>query len=185
MRRRLWLALARVLILFLADCAIADSRGEAIASKLKASLPKSWVVIERRICVLPEGHYRGQTYDGERGEEILLQGVADVRVSWQATGGDWRSEIVGKEALRIYVMPPAYRQSPWRFFIPQRPVAAGLLSETESHKIYAYPSFIIVEKERLELIVKQAKAIRWPDSPERTGTLSWGSWRADILRLLN
>jgi hypothetical protein len=98
-----------MLIFFFANDAVADSTGAALASKLAASLPKSWVVTERRLGVLPEGHYWGQKYVGDRGEEILLQGVADVHVSWQDASGEWRSEVVGKEALKLYVMPSAYR----------------------------------------------------------------------------
>ena len=185
METRLWLVLASMLIFFFANDAVADSTGAALASKLAASLPKSWVVTERRLGVLPEGHYWGQKYVGYRGEEILLQGIADVHVSWQDASGEWRSEVVGKEALKLYVMPSVYRESLLRFFIPQRPVTARLLLETRSGKIYAHPSFRVIEKEKLERIVKQAKAIRWPDSPESTGVLSWGSWSADISRLLN
>lgn len=185
METRLWLVLASMLIFFFANDVMADSAGAALASKLAASLPKPWVVTERRLDVLPEGHYWGQKYVGDRGEEVLLQGVADVHVLWQDASGEWRNEVVGKEALKLYVMPLTYRESLLRFFIPQRPVTARLLVETQSVKIYAHPSFRIIEKEKLERIVKEAKAIRWPDSPESTGMLSWGTWSADISRLLN
>lgn len=161
-----------------------NSSAVALTAKLETVLPKSWSVAERKPGALPEGHYWGQEYNGVRGEEILLQGGADVHVSWQDGTGDWHSDVVGKEALKLYVMPSTYRESWLRFLIPKRPVAARLLVETPSFKVYAYPSFRITESEKLDQIVKQGKAIRWPDSPENTGSLSWGTWVTDILRTL-
>ena len=98
--------------------------------------------------------------------------------------GEWHTEVVGKEALRLYVMPPAYRESWFRFFVPKRPVSADLLFEGQAFKVYAYPSSVILENEKLDQIVKQGQAIRWPDSPKTTRTLSWSSWSEDIPRLL-
>jgi hypothetical protein len=140
--------------------------------------------VERNAGVLPEGHYWGQEYSGVRGEEILLQGVADVHVAWRDASGEWHSEAVGKEALKLYVMPHGYRESLLRFFILKRPMTARLLVETQSFRVYAHPSFRIIENEKLDRIVKQGKATRWPDSPENTGALSWGTWSSDIPKLL-
>lgn len=184
MRIRLWSVLAGVMISFMVEAIGANGATAALATKIEAALPKSWSVAERKSGVLPEGHYWGQEYSGVRGEELLLQGSADVHVSWQDAKGEWRSDVVGKEALKLYVMPSTYRESWLRFFIPKRPVSARLLVETESFKVYAHPSFRIVENEKLDRIVKQSSAIRWPDSPENTGSLSWGSWSADLPRVL-
>jgi hypothetical protein len=156
----------------------------SIATKIEAALPKPWAVVEQKSGALPEGHYWGQDYSGVRGEEILIQGGADVHVSWQDTKGEWHTEVVGKEALRLYVMPSTYRESLLRFFVPKRPVSARLLFDGQAVKVYAHPSFRILENEKLDRIVKQGKAIRWPDSPENTRMLSWGSWGDDIPRLL-
>jgi len=181
---RLWLILVGAMVSFLVEAASANSSTAALAMKIEAALPKSWSVAERKSGALPEGHYWGQEYSGARGEEILLQGSADVHVSWQDAKGEWHIDVVGKEALKLYVMPSTYRESLLRFFIPKRPVSARLLVETESFKVYAQPSFRIVENEKLDRIVKQAKEIRWPDSPRNTGSLSWGTWSADIPRML-
>lgn len=181
---RHWLVLVGAMVTVFVQANSASSSTAAVATRIEAALPKSWSVAERKSGVLPEGHYWGQEYSGTRGEELLLQGSADVHVSWQDAKGDWHSDVVGKEALKLYVMPSTYRESLLRFFIPKRPVSARLLVETESFKIYAHPSFRIVENEKLDRIVKQGKAIRWPDSPENTGLLSWGSWSADIPRVL-
>jgi hypothetical protein len=172
------------MVSFMVKAIGANGATAALATKIEAALPKSWSVAERKSGVLPEGHYWGQEYSGVRGEELLLQGSADVHVSWQDAKGEWRSDVVGKEALKLYVMPSTYRESWLRFFIPKRPVSARLLVETESFKVYAHPSFRIVENEKLDRIVKQSSAIRWPDSPENTGSLSWGSWSADLPRVL-
>lgn len=184
MRIRLWFVLAGAMASFLVEAVSANGAAAALATKIEAALPKSWSVAERKSGVLPEGHYWGQEYSGARGEEILLQGSADVHVSWQDAKGEWRSDVVGKEALKLYVMPSTYRESWLRFFIPKRPVSARLLMESESFKVYAHPSFRIIESEKLDRIVKRSNAIRWPDSPENTGSLTWGSWSADLPRML-
>lgn len=166
-----------------ASPASADA-GAAIVARMNDHLPKSWAVVERRPDTLPEGHYWGQNYRGIRGEEILIQGGADVHVMWQDTKGAWHTDAVGKDALKLYVMPSSYRESVLRFLIPKRPVAAPLLFEGQTFKVYANPSFRILERERLDRIVQQSTAIRWPDSPENTGSLSWRSWNDDIPQLL-
>lgn len=99
MRIRLWFVLAGAMASFLVEVVSANGAGAALATKIEAALPKSWSVAERKSDVLPEGHYWGQEYSGTRGEEILLQGSADVHVSWQDAKGEWRSDVVGKEAL--------------------------------------------------------------------------------------
>lgn len=161
------------------------SSGAVIEAKIEGALPKLWTVVERKTGSIPEGHYWGQEYSGVHGEEILIQGSADVHVLWQDSNGEWHTDAVGKEALKLYVMPSSYRESLLRFLIPKRPVTAPLLFEGQAFKVYAYPSFRILEKEKLDRIVKQGKAIRWPDSPENTQTLTWGSWGDDIRRLLD
>jgi hypothetical protein len=140
--------------------AIEANTAAVIATKIEAALPKPWAVVERKSGVLPEGHYWGQEYSGVRGEEILIQGGSDVHVSWQDTKGEWRTEAVGKEALKVYVMPSTYRESLFRFFIPKRPVSARLLFDGQAVKVYAYPSFRILENDKLDRIVKHGKAFR-------------------------
>jgi len=184
MRIRLWFVLAGAMASFLVEAVSANGAAAALVTKIEAALPKSWSVAERKSDVLPEGHYWGQDYSGVRGEEILLQGSADVHVSWQDAKGEWHSDVVGKEALKIYVMPSTYRESWLRFLVPKRPVSARLLVETESFKVYAYPSTRVLEKDKVDRAIKLGKAIRWPDSPENTGSLSWGSWSADLPRML-
>lgn len=169
----------------LIESANANTSSEDLVARLAAALPKSWVIAERKPGVLPQGHYWGQDYHGARGEEILLQGPIDIYVAWQDSGGEWHKESVGKEALKLYLMPTTYSESLLRFFIPKRPLTACLLSETPSFKVYAWPSFTVIEREKLDRVVKHGKAIRWPDSPEVSGTLSWSSWRSDIKNVIH
>lgn len=176
--------LSSTVVSALAGIAVAGDLGSAIATKLGATLPLSWAIVERRAGVVPEGHYWGREYNGIRGEELLLQGNSDVHISWQDYSGEWHNETVGKEALRLYVMPPTYRESLLRHFIFNRPVAAKLLAETPMFKLYAYPSTRILEKETVERVIKHGRAIRWPDSPEVSGVLSWETWRADLSRVV-
>ena len=168
----------------LRDATSENGATAAVAAKIEGALPKSWIVVERRPDTLPQGHYWGQEYSGIRGDEILIQGGADVHVSWRDTKGEWHTEAVGREALKLYVMPSSYRESLRRFFIPKRPAAASLLFEGQTFKVYAYPSFRILEKERLDWIVKHGNAIRWPDSPENNHTLSWRNWADEIPQML-
>jgi hypothetical protein len=169
---------------FLFEVINANGTSAALTTKIEAALPKYWSVTERKSGVLPQGHYWGQDYSGIRGEEVLLQGSADVHVTWQDSKGDWHSDAVGKEALRLYVMPSTYRESLLRFFIPKRPVSARLLVETDSFKVYAYPSTRVLDKEKVDRAIKQGKTILWPDSPENTKSLSWDSWSTDLPRVL-
>lgn len=161
-----------------------ESLGAAVEAKIGLALPYSWTVVDRKSGTLPRGHYWGQEYDGIHGDEIVIEGGENVHVAWRDTRGDWHKEAVGKEALKLYVMPAAYRESLLRFFIPKRPVAASLLFESQSIKVYAYPSVRIVDTERVDWIVKHGTAIRWPDSPETTRILSWSNWADDIPKLL-
>ena len=98
MKKSLCLILVGAALGFLIDVGAASeaSTVTVIATKIEAALPKSWVVVERKTGALPEGHYWGQEYNGIRGEEVLIQGSADVHVSWQDATGEWRSEVVGK-----------------------------------------------------------------------------------------
>lgn len=181
---QLWSILVGTMVSVLVQLVSANGTTAALATKIEAALPKSWSVAERNSGVLPEGHYWGQDYSGSRGEEVLLQGSTDVHVSWQDAKGEWHNDAVGKEALRLYVMPSTYRESWLRFFIMKRPMSARLLVQTKSFKVYAYPSTRIIDKGKIDHVIKQGKAIRWPDSPENTGLLSWSSWSDDIPRTL-
>ena len=186
MRQSGWSIICIFLLSALAAVAgdISEDGAALVVAKINASVLRSWAVVEQTPNVIPEGHYWGQEYAGVRGEEILLQGSMDVHVSWQDRAGTWHTEAIGKEALKLYVMPSTYRESWVRFFISKRPISADLLFENRTVKIYAYPSFRIIEREKFDKIVKQSKAIQWPDSPENTRTLSWVSWREDLIRLL-
>lgn len=184
MHIRYLFVLAGVMVGFLIGSVSANGAAAALVMKIEVALPASWSVAERNSGVLPEGHYWGQDYGGARGEEIVLQGSADVHVSWQDTKGAWHRDVVGKEALKLYVMPSTYRESWLRFFLPKRPVSARLLMESQFFKVYAHPSFRIIENEKLDRIVKQSSAVRWLDTPENTGSLSWSNWRADLVRAL-
>lgn len=167
------------------------SRGESnlvptVIARLQPVLPVGWKVVARRSGVIPEGHYWGQSYSGVRGEEIVLQGPKDVHLEWHDALGAARLETLGKEALKIYVMPSNYRESLLRFFIPKRPVAARLVYEGPEYKIYAYPSFVmLMTRDAFDSILKQNTGTMGPvDSPEYTGFLTWSSWREDIRRAL-
>lgn len=162
-----------------------NDAGAAVAAQIEGALPKSWIVVERRPDALPQGHYWGQEYSGIRGDKIIIQGGTDVHVAWRDTLHKWHTEAVGKEVLKLYVMPSSYRESMRRFFIPKRPVTASLLFEGQTFKVYAHPSFRILEKERFDWIMKNSTAIRWPDSPENTHTLSWENWADEIPQVLN
>jgi hypothetical protein len=155
-----------------------------VIPKLGAALPPGWRIVATNRNVLPEGHYWGQTYSGPLGDEVVIEGVDEVAMSWRDFSGTWRQDVVGKEALNVYVMPPSYRESYLRFLVLKRPRTARLVVRTKAYAIYAHPSARITRKELLDTIVRQAKGVRWPDSPTNTGVLSWGSWSTDLEQLL-
>jgi hypothetical protein len=162
----------------------ADERLSELVARLASSLPRPWGVDGQRSGVLPEGHYWGQEYFGARGEEIVLIGADDVHIEWLDSKNAWHREAVGKEALKIYVMPITYRESFRRYFVLKRPKTAQLLVETQTQRIYAIPAFKVTSDEMLARTVRQANAVRWPDSPENTGNLSWPTWRTDLSQIV-
>lgn len=159
----------------------------SVVTRIESVLPKGWTIVERQSAVFPYGHYWGQEYVGVRGDKLVIQGVADINFSWQDSIGLWHTVAGAKEALEIYVMPPAYRESLLRFFKPMRPKAAHLILEGKSVKVYAYLSAWVTEKDMvmIEQRVKQSQSSYWADSPKSTGSLTWNNWSNDIERAFN
>ena len=139
MRQSRWSIICIFLLSTLAAVAgdISEDGAAFVVAKINAAVLRSWTVVEQTPNVLPEGHYWGQEYAGVRGEEIVLQGSTDVHVSWQDREGTWHTEAIGKEALKLYIMPSTYKERCWRIFIPKRTISADLLFENRTVKIYA------------------------------------------------
>ena len=153
----------------------------AVIEKITRSLPNDWHVVETKMDVLPEGHYWGLKYEGRKGWELVLQGSRDVHFHWKDRKDVWHQEPLAKEALRLWLMPPDYKDRLWRqYFVMKSPVTAKLLFSGPTVKMYSHPSIRVVDVERVDEVVRGAKSFGFPGSPKDTGILSWRTWKKDI-----
>jgi hypothetical protein len=181
---RLLLACAALVLPFAGALGDESNPTQAVIAKLRPVLPVGWTISAQRSGVIPEGHHWGQTYTGVRGWEIVLRGPRDVHLLWQDAAGVWHTDVKGREALKIYVMPSTYRDNVLRFFVPKRPIAARLIHDGPACKVYAHPSFeMLMPDDAFRQIVKKSQEIRSPDSPPMS-ELSWGTWKEDIRQAL-
>ena len=148
---------------------------------IQAVVPPEWSVVGLNRGALPDGHYWGEDYVGERGAELVLQGPTPVYFVWQDRDGVLHRDALAREALSLYVMPSTYRQDSFKF---KGPIPARLLWEGRSAKIYAMPSSRILDSRAYDDLVKVAQSTDWPESPRRTGQLSWAGWKRDVKRLI-
>jgi hypothetical protein len=144
---------------------------------IESVAPTGWSVVEVNRDALPVGHYWGERFTGERGYEMVLQGPMPVYFAWSDRAGGTHKDPLAREALRLYIMPAAYQQDSFK---PKGPVPARLLWEGQSAKIYAMPSSKVLNPSGFNELLKQTQSTDWPDSPGRTGKLSWTSWERDV-----
>lgn len=85
-------------------------------------------------------------------------------------------------------MPSEYGQSWKRFFIMKSRVPAEKIFSNSEVKVYAFPSHRLESREafdqKLSSLLPVLAATSWPDSPARTGILSWSTWKEDIKKAL-
>jgi hypothetical protein len=157
---------------------------EAVIAKLETALPSGWSIVETKTDVLPEGHYWGLEYEGPKGIEVVLRGQRNVLYRWKDQSGSWHEEPLAKEALRLSLMPVTYDESWRRFFVMKRPKTAKLLFSGKALKVYSHPSLWTPNRARFDEILKVATSVGWQDSPSRTDSLSWKTWKSDLERAL-
>jgi len=148
---------------------------------IQNSLPSDWKIVERKSNKIPRGHYWGLEYNGCLGEEIVILGPADVMFFWRDRDGKSHQVPLAKETLRIWIMPPEYRESWKRHFKFNRPIPAKIIVAGKDGKVYGFQTHRIVDENEFKVLLKQATETSWPDSPhDNNGSLSWSNWRQDL-----
>jgi hypothetical protein len=145
-------------------------------------IPSDWEVLSVIEDRLPKGHYWGMKYSGTKGIEIEIIGPNDIVFRWRDKAGEWHQDPLAKESLKIWIMPIDYRESWRRFFVMKRPHSAHFIVSTETLSLYASTSFRILDLPGFNRLIALATETGWPNSPERTRTLSWATWQTDIQR---
>ncbi|MFZ5503065.1 MAG: hypothetical protein ACOY3V_06025 [Pseudomonadota bacterium] len=153
---------------------------QSVIEKITATLPAEWSIVETKDKVIPEGHYWDDSYGGVRGVGVQLEGPANVHIRWLDASKSWHYEAIAREALWLYIMPPSYAESAKRHLKLKRPVPAVLIHQEPRYQLYAYPTSRVVQKERMDSILKESISTEWPDSPRTTRSLSWKNWQSDI-----
>ncbi len=159
-------------------------RKKQLIDKIIENIPSKWRLVERKLGVIPYGHYWGSEHEGPKGFSLILEGDEDVYLHWKDNNGLWHQEALAKESLELWIMPPDYSESWKRYFIIHRPKSAELLFPGKSARIYGYPGHRIVSDERFTQIILHAKSTKWPESPANKSALSWGTWKEDIRGIL-
>jgi len=188
MTLRLSLAIATVmgLALIAARLGAAPLDAKFIAEAVEDAAPSGWQVVRVEPGQIPRGHHWGRSYNGPRGTLIVIMGPADVFLSWADSEGDWHREAVAKESIRLWIMPPEYRNDFWSFLDIHGPVQPHKLLATEHIRAYARPAHELTSEARIHQLLDEgaARETAWPDSPANTGTLSWSTWKSELERAL-
>ncbi len=176
-RTRLGLLLSSCLLGLWISPQLARSDGgaeEPALAAIQAALPAGWFLAESKPDQLPYGHYWGDSYDGPRGQLLVFSGPADRYMSWRDRDGGWHRDAIGKEALEIWIMPPAYAESWRRFLKPMRPTPAARVYSNETSRVYGKAG-ARSSQARIDEIVEKAAETRGYDP-----ALSWSTWQEDL-----
>jgi hypothetical protein len=112
-------------------------------------------------------------------------GPRDVPFTWRDTHGDLQHENLGKETVEVWIMPGAYRESWASWLAWHKPPPAELIFSSVNVRVYARPSARLTSEAseaRLRTILKDASETHGLGSSE--DSLSWSTWRADLMRVL-
>ncbi len=160
---------------------------DTATAAIAAHLPSQWNIAARADGQVPQGHYWGdwgRDYRGLRGRHLVVLGPGAVSMHWRDNGGASRSDPIGRESLDIWIMPGAYREGFWSRVNPEAPKHAAIVVDRDDVRVFAMASHTVVDQLRFEQILTGAIETNWPDSPDRTGDLSWPTWSADLRRAL-
>jgi hypothetical protein len=151
------------------------------AKAILDAAPQTWSLAATIPDKLPQGYRWSSGANQHGGTQLVLVGPRDVNFSWRDHAGDWHSEALAKEALKVWIMPGYFRDSLANAFNPHAPVHAPLVFSSATVRVYALPTHRIFNEERFQDLLKQATATDWPESPARgTTPLSWSTWRQHL-----
>ena len=167
--------------------AAGPSNVDGATSVITAHLPSGWSIAIREDGQLPQGHYWGdwgRDYAGPRGRHVVAVGPEPVAMSWRANDGNAHKEAIARESLDVWIMPANYREGFWSRINLHAPEHPTELFAGENVKVFAMPSHALVDQTPLKEILANATETDWPDSPWRSGKLSWTSWRTTLASAL-
>jgi hypothetical protein len=150
-----------------------------------AAAPRGWTLAEVVPNQFPWGHNRsGGAKNG--GVKLILVGPQDVECVWRDSSGAWHSEVLAKESLELWIMPPYYYESLSDLINIHRPIPARLVHDGTSVRVYAQPSIRLVSEQRSREVLQQAAETGGcPRAPYNGATqLSWSNWQEDLNRAL-
>lgn len=155
---------------------------ERAVEAIHASLPEGWSRAESKLNEVPYGHHWGQSYDGPTGRLEVFAGPKERSINWKDEAGSWHREVVGKEALQVWIMPADYKRSWWRFLKPKGPVPAGAVYSDDAIRIFANESIHVSRRERFEEILELAVETNWSGPEDDERELTWTNWKEDLRR---
>jgi len=150
---------------------------------IDTAIPKGWKIVSREYEQIPWGHHWCYEYRGVTGTKLIARGTEPVRSQFLGDDDRWRKVIVGKEALKIWIMPSNYKEG-WRNWLCiHRPIQPTFVVKNKQIRLYARPSSHSSQDE--ERIFKnelsKSKAVQSPNSPwNKPENLSWNEWINDL-----
>ena len=160
---------------------------DAATSVVAVHLPGGWSVATREDGQLPQGHYwgdSGRDYAGPRGRHLVAIGPQPVAMSWRANDGSSHKDAISRESLDIWIMPANYREGFWSRISLHAPEHPTEVFSGSSVKVFAMPSHALIDQTRFKEILANAAETDWPDSPSRSGKLSWTTWQTTLASAL-
>jgi hypothetical protein len=152
-----------------------------VESAVRAALPPSWSVAERKEGAIPWGQHWCDEYKGVTGVQLVAVGPNPVSARFLDGSGTWTPRIVATESLEIWIMPATYHDKVMAALCFQRPMQPTSVVATREIKVWARPAHRINSEAEFNAVLSQQRGIDWPESPWNDPTrLSWRTWQQDI-----
>jgi len=141
-------------------------------------------VVQNETGQIPWGHHWCDDYQGVTGTRLIARGIRPFRSSFLSRDDNqWRDVVVGKEALEIWLMPNAYRESRLAWMCHHRPIQPTHVVDLMRLRVYGRPSghSDAEEKRFFEIQLSASNGVKSAESPwNDPKQLSWQSWRIDL-----
>lgn len=138
-----------VLLALCAHSACAQDEAEVRGIRaIETSLPKGWMVAQRRNGVAPWGHNWCDKVSDITGSELTIQGPQPSHMRLKGMDDQWKVFEDGHEALTVWIMPGSYREITYVLRCGHRPVQPTLVFGGKQIRVYARPSSYATPDER-------------------------------------
>lgn len=152
------------------------------AIRIERGLPSGWTVVEREAGQIPWGHHWCNEYRGTTGIKLIAVGPKTVNARMlDRSTGKWADQPMAKEAVEIWIMPGAYRDSPAAALCVHRPIQPESIARSQGVAVWARPAHRLNSAAEFNAALAQSNGSGWPESPWNDWTkLSWASWKRDL-----